>query len=142
MIMNPELLFRYAESNQQDIRIGGIDLRNDLFFMAFEESMVRSDDAQVRMLFQQIVSRGVCHARLAAEQIEAVAFFAEERQHVCAVDVFLDRITDMFRGDFHADTVRPDAIRLVQQVRVFTVLIGNIEAMRVDETAEGGPSSR
>ena len=51
MIMNPELLFRYAESNQQDIRIGGIDVRNDLFFMALEKSMMCSDNPQARMLF-------------------------------------------------------------------------------------------
>ena len=90
------------------------------------------------MLFQQIVPRGVRHARLAAEQIETMAFFAKERQHVRAVDVLFHRIADVFRGDLHANAVRPDAIRLVQQIRVFTVLVGDVKAVCVDETAKGG----
>ena len=113
MVMDPKLLHGHAESDQKDVWIGGVDLRNNFLFMAFEESMMGSDNPQAWMLFQQIVPRCVRHARLAAEQIEAVAFFAEERQHVRAVDVFLDRITDMFRGDLHADTIRPNSIRLV-----------------------------
>ena len=90
------------------------------------------------MLFQQIVPRGVRHGRLAAEQIETMAFFAKERQHVRAVDVLFHRIADVFRGDLHANAVRPDAIRLVQQIRVFTVLVGDVKAVCVDETAKGG----
>ena len=142
MVVNPEFLFWYSKGNEQNVWFGGIYAGNDIFFIAFEEAMMCSDNSQAGMLFQQIVARGIRHAWLAAEQIETVTFFAEKRQHVRPVDVFLYRIADVFCGDLHADAVRPDAIRLVQQVRVFTVLIGDIEAVGVDKTAEGGPFFR
>ena len=51
MVVDPKFLFRYAKSNQKNIRIGSVDVRNDLFFMALEKSMMCSDNPQARMLF-------------------------------------------------------------------------------------------
>ena len=113
MVVNPEFLFGNSESNEQNIWFGGIYVGDDVFFMSLEKAMMCSDDSQCWMFFQQIVTRGIRYAWLTAEQIETVAFFAEKRQHVCTVDIFLNGIADMFCGDLHADAVRPDAIRLV-----------------------------
>ena len=114
MVVNPEFLFWYTKGNEQDVWLGGIYVCNDFFFMAFEEAMVCSDNSQGRMFFQQIIARGVRYAWLTAEEIETVAFFAEKRQHVRPVDVFLHGISDMFRGDFYADTICPHSVCLIQ----------------------------
>jgi len=111
MLVNPEFLLRYTEGDEQNVWIGGIYVGDDVFFMALEESMMGSNNPQAWMLFQQIVARGIRYTWLTAEQIETVAFFAKERQHVRSIDIFLHGIANVFCGDFYADTIRPDAIR-------------------------------
>ena len=74
-----------------------------------------------------------------ASELEELTFYGGTTAIIVrAVDVLFHRIADVFRGDLHANAVRPDAIRLVQQIRVFTVLVGDVKAVCVDETAKGG----
>ena len=138
MLRQPQLLPGHAEGHQQDSRPGSVDASDQVaLFRRREIAVPGAGDDQLGIAPAHVIGDRFGHARPRAQQEQRQAIaggaLAQPRKQIGAVDVGGKRETAHPATDLQADAVRQHPRRALEHGPVAGIVVGDIEAVRVDE---------